>query len=160
MPPHHALWITLLIVHGVAAFLLLGAVTHQVICVWAPVHARVSNFVGHVRAVAGVDYVGAIIVLYLFTFVLGAFIYPEFKITDWDYLVKGSFHKSVDGFEFKEHFLAIGIAILPAYWYSWRTPLNLEHALTRAMLTTILAFISWWGFIVGHVLNNIKGLGV
>jgi hypothetical protein len=27
------------------------------------------------------------------------------------------------------------------------------------MLTTLLAFIVWWGFIVGHILNNIRGFG-
>ena len=29
----------------------------------------------------------------------------------------------------------------------------------RAALTTILAFIVWWSFLIGHVLNNIKGFG-
>jgi hypothetical protein len=26
-------------------------------------------------------------------------------------------------------------------------------------LTLMLAFIVWWGFLVGHVLNNIRGFG-
>ncbi|MFI5014080.1 MAG: hypothetical protein ACHQAY_17220 [Hyphomicrobiales bacterium] len=156
----HDILIALLILHGIAAFLLLGALTHQVICVWAPVHARVSNFVGHLRAVAGADYVGAIIVLYIVTFVLGAIVYPDFKITASNVLVEKHFVKSLDSFEFKEHIIAIGLALLPAYWYYWRRPLVPEHARTRAMVTTLLTFIAWWGFITGHVLNNIRGLGV
>ena len=29
----------------------------------------------------------------------------------------------------------------------------------RAMLTSVLTFISWAGFIIGHVVNNARGLG-
>jgi hypothetical protein len=27
------------------------------------------------------------------------------------------------------------------------------------LLTSILAFIIWWNFLVGHVVNNIRGFG-
>ena len=30
---------------------------------------------------------------------------------------------------------------------------------TRTALTTLLAFIVWWAFLAGHVVNNIRGLG-
>ena len=33
-----------------------------------------------------------------------------------------------------------------------------EQAAARRYLTWLLAFIVWWSFLVGHVLNNIKGL--
>jgi len=49
------------------------------------------------------------------------------------------------------------LGMLPAYWYFWRAPDAIEHARARAVLTAILAFIVWWGFLVGHVLNNIRG---
>ena len=61
-------------------------------------------------------------------------------------------------FEIKEHLAAVGVGVLPAYWLYWRTPLNPEYAITRRYLTWILAFVVWWNFLVGHVLNNIKGL--
>jgi hypothetical protein len=32
-----------------------------------------------------------------------------------------------------------------------------EYGRTRAILTALLAFIVWWGFVVGHILNNIRG---
>jgi len=51
-----------------------------------------------------------------------------------------------------------GVGMLPAYALYWRTPLRPEQATTRRYLTWILAFLVWWSFIVGHVLNNIKGL--
>jgi hypothetical protein len=47
--------------------------------------------------------------------------------------------------------------MLPAYWYFWHDPHAAEYARTRAVLTAILAFIVWWGFLVGHILNNIRG---
>jgi hypothetical protein len=30
---------------------------------------------------------------------------------------------------------------------------------TRVALTSILAFIVWWSFLIGHVVNNIRGFG-
>jgi hypothetical protein len=69
--------------------------------------------------------------------------------------------RSAEGaFELKEHFAAIGLGLLPVYWYYWQQPLVPEHARTRAMLTSILAFAVWFSFLVGHVLNNIRGFGV
>jgi hypothetical protein len=53
----------------------------------------------------------------------------------------------------------IGMATLPAYWYFWRQPLADQHARTRAALTALLAFVVWWNFLVGHILNNIRGFG-
>jgi hypothetical protein len=34
-----------------------------------------------------------------------------------------------------------------------------EKAATRAIVTTLIAVIVWYSFIVGHVLNNIRGFG-
>ena len=62
-------------------------------------------------------------------------------------------------FDIKEHFAAIGLALLPAYWVCWRRPYADELAQTRTALTSILAFIVWWSFLTGHVANNIMGFG-
>ena len=61
-------------------------------------------------------------------------------------------------FEIKEHFAAVGLGLLPTYWLFWRQPLVPQQATARRALTWLLAFIVWWNFLVGHVLNNIKGL--
>ncbi len=68
-------WTTLLIIHGLLALALLGAITHQTVSLWWPVRAPVGSFVGRFRAVPSTSYVMAIIVLYLVTFVMGAWIY-------------------------------------------------------------------------------------
>ena len=76
------------------------------------------------------------------------------------YALESHSHWYVLGFfDLKEHFAAIGLALLPAYWVCWRRPLADEPAQTRTALTSILAFIVWWGFLSGHVANNIMGFG-
>jgi hypothetical protein len=153
------MWITLVIVHGLLAFLLLGAITHQVVSVWAPVRARAGNFVARFRAVGSANYVNAVIVLYLVTAIMGGIIYTNYRITARLTLEQGNYWKSFGAFEFKEHLVAIGLSLLPAYWYFWQPSLASEHARTRTALTTLLAFVIWWGFLTGHVVNNIRGLG-
>lgn len=154
------LWLTLLTIHGILAFFLLGALTHQAIAVWAPVRARVGDFLGHVRAVSAHDYGGAIVWLYVLTFALGMIVYPDYKLTSSTVLTNYKWVKALDGFEFKEHALAIGLALLPAYWYYWRPPLVPARDFVRAMLTTLLTVIAWMGFLIGHILNNAAGLGI
>jgi hypothetical protein len=153
------MWITLLIAHGLAAFLLLGAITHQAVAVWLPARSKYPTSVNRLRAVPPVSYVNAVVVLFLTTAILGGIIYTNYRIGARLTLERGRFWKTFGAFELKEHFLAVGLAMLPAYWYFWRVSPSEEHARTRAMLTTFLAFVVWWGFIVGHLTNNVRGLG-
>ena len=48
--------------------------------------------------------------------------------------------------------------MLPIYAAYWKTPLLAAHEATRRYLTWILTFLVWWNFLIGHILNNIKGL--
>ena len=153
------MWVALVITHGLLAFLLLGAITHQVVSVWAPVRAGAGNFVARFRAVGSKNYVNAIIVLYLVTAAMGALIYTNYRITARLTLEQGHFWRSFGAFELKEHLIAIGLALLPAYWYFWQPSSGAGDARTRNALTTLLAFIVWWAFLAGHVANNIRGLG-
>jgi hypothetical protein len=145
----------LLIVHGLLAVALLGAITHQTAAVWWP-ERKPAGFVGRFRSVPGTSYANAIVVLYLVTAVLGGIIYTEYRVVVRVVLEQLELWKQNGAFELKEHFAAVGLGVLPAYWYYWRSG---EHARTRAVLTALLAFIVWWNFLVGHVLNNIRGFG-
>jgi hypothetical protein len=147
----------LLICHALTAVALLGAVTHQAISVWAPTRAGAGGFIARVRAVSPKSYANAIVALYLITAVLGALVYPAYRITVRIFLEQMRMGASNGLFELKEHFVVIGLAMLPAYWYFWRASASTDR--TRAVLTAILAFIVWWSFIVGHILNNIRGFG-
>jgi hypothetical protein len=152
------MWTALLIVHGLLAVALLGAITHQVLSVWLPARKPAGNFSARFRAVAGGAYVNTIILLYICTFVLGAIIYTEYRVSIRVVVEQMEAWSANGSFELKEHFAAVGLAMLPAYWYFWRQP-SAEHARTRNVITALLAFIVWWNFLVGHILNNIRGFG-
>jgi hypothetical protein len=149
--------IALLILHGLLAVALLGAITHQTISVWSPAQGKAESFVGRMRSVSAPSYVNAIVVLYLLTALLGGIIYPAYRLNVRIVLEQMQLFKQNGAFELKEHLVALGLGMLPAYWYFWRQPLVEENARNRAVITIILAFIVWWGFLVGHVLNNIRG---
>jgi hypothetical protein len=34
-----------------------------------------------------------------------------------------------------------------------------EAGRTRTALTALLAFIAWWGFLIGHIMTDIMGFG-
>lgn len=149
--------VALLILHGLLAVALLGAITHQAISVWMPARQGAGSFVGRMRAVSAASYVNAVIVLYLLTATLGAIIYPSYRLNIRIVLEQMQLHWQNGSFELKEHFVAVGLGMLPAYWYLWRQPLANDHARTRAVTTALLALIVWWSFLVGHILNNVRG---
>jgi hypothetical protein len=149
----------LLLTHGLLAVALLGAITHQalsVASVAAPAGRR--SFFTRFRNVNGPAYAGPIVVLFVLTATLGAILYPQYRV-DVRVLLEDTNSRSANGiFEIKEHLIAVGLGALPLYWRSWRTPLAPESASTRRYLTWILAFFVWWAFVVGHLVNNFKGL--
>lgn len=150
----------LLIIHGLLAVALLGAITHQAVSVWVPARRDSGSFVGRMRSVSAAPYASAVVLLFILTAILGSIIYPAYRLNVRIVLEQYELHKANGAFELKEHLVAVGLGMLPAYWYFWRQPLVAEYASPRAMITAILAFIVWWGFIVGHVLNNIRGFEV
>src|SRR5258706_11156967 len=137
----------LLIVHGLLAVALLGAVTPQVVNVWAPARKPAGSFIGRYRAAPGASYGNAVVLLYVLTFMLGAIIYPDYRLEVRVVVEQLGLWSQNGVFELKEHFATVGLALLPVYWYYWRQPLAQERARTRAALTTTLAFIVWWNFL-------------
>ena len=147
----------LLIVHGLFAVALLGAITHQAVAVLAPASRPARSFVGRFRAVPGPSYVNAVVLLYLVTALLGGVLYTEYRVSVRTVVEQLGLWPAHGAFELKEHFAALGLGLLPAYWYYWRVPV---HRRTRTALTALLAFFVWWNFLVGHILNNIRGFGI
>ena len=148
----------LVIIHGLVAVALLGAITHQTLSTWAPANARPGSFFGRFRTVPSATFANAIIVLYSITATLGGIVYLYFRVDVRPALEQAGRFDLLGFFDLKEHFIAIGLALLPAYFVCWRQPRE-ALTLTRTALTSILAFIVWWSFLVGHVMNNIKGFG-
>ena len=152
--------VVLLLLHGLLAVALLGAITHQALSVLplAPAQAR-RSFVGRFRSVNGPAYATPIVVLFVVTAIGGALLYPQYRV-DVRPALEDMQNSAANGvFEIKEHLIAIGLGLLPAYWLFWQQPLEPgAAAAARRALTWLLALFVWWGFIVGHVLNNIRGM--
>lgn len=124
-----------------------------------PVRGRPDSFFRRFRAVPPASYASAIVILYVVATLLGGTIYLYFRVDIRPDLERAGHWPALGLFDLKEHFASIGLALLPAYWLCWRQPSAGGASRTPAALTSILAFIVWWSFLIGHVLNNIKGFG-
>ena len=154
--------VVLLLLHGLLAVALLGAITHQALSVLPAAAAKgPRTFVDRFRGVNAPAYATPIVVLFVVTAIGGALLYPQYRI-DVRPALEDMQNAAANGvFEIKEHLIAFGLGLLPAYWQVWRLPGNThgtESPTARRALTWLLAFFVWWSFIVGHVLNNIRGL--
>ncbi|WP_424632197.1 hypothetical protein [Bradyrhizobium sp. SYSU BS000235] len=85
--------------------------------------------------------------------------YLAFRVEIRPDLERAGHWQALGLFDLKEHFVSIGFALLPAYWVCWRQQRPDQPSRTPAALTLILAFIVWWSFLIGHVVNNIMGFG-
>jgi hypothetical protein len=151
-------WSVLLIVHGILAVFLLGAITHQAIGASWPVTKKSAGFVSAVRGVNGMNYTNVVILLFIMTFAIGTVIYPAYRLNVRTVLQEYKDLKPEGMFELKEHFLSLSLGLLPAYWYFWRKASD-ANRVARAVLTSLIAFAVWWGFLTGHIINNIRGFG-
>jgi hypothetical protein len=145
----------LLILHGLLAVALLGSITHQAVAVVWPARSK-AGFVDAYRSVSSRAYVNANIVLFLVVASLGGYIYPIYRVWVRTYMENARLFPAVGSFEIKEQFIAIGLGMLPLYWLVWRRPDPASDS-ARTAVTLIFCFIVWFAFIVGHILNNIRG---
>jgi len=141
------------------AVALLGAITHQTLAAWGSADARPASFFGRFRSIPSASFANAVVILYVVSALLGAILYLYFRVDVRPELERAGHWHVLGFFDLKEHFTAIGLALLPAYWVCWRQPHADESAQTRTALTSILAFIVWWSFLTGHFANNIMGFG-
>ena len=161
-------WTILLIVHGLAAVALLGALTHQAMAVLWPPRAGQDGFVARFRGVAGQRYTGAVCVLWLVVFFFGAWLYAKYRIQVRIPIEQEGLFKTLGAFELKEHLVSFGLGALPAYWYLWKQAAHDAYnndtyrgARRSACkwLTVWLAAICWYAFLTGHIVNNVRGYG-
>jgi hypothetical protein len=148
----------LLVLHALVSVALLGAITHQAFSVARKPAASPGTFVNRFRGVHSATFTNVVVLLFLAATLLGGLLYPRYRVDVRPTLEDLQLRAANGVFEIKEHFAAVGLGLLPAYWRFWRAPLKLEYADARKYLTWILAVIVWWNFIVGELLNNIRGL--
>ncbi len=147
----------LLLLHGLVAIALMGAITHQGLSVWRrPSPAKV--FVDRFRAVPAPGYVSAIVVLYVVDFALGSYIYPAYILDVKASLADFGLFTEIFLFQAKEHIAVIALLFLPAYWHYWKSVPIGEYVMTRRFVTSLILFAVWWNLVIGHLLNNVRGL--
>jgi hypothetical protein len=154
LPVDHLVNVLLLLLHGLSAVLLLGALTHQALALWLPMGPQ-PGWWNALRGVHPERYSRAVIVLFCLTVLLGAINYIPFRVITRAQYLDTHVPWATGLFEVKEHAAAIGLAVLPAYWAVWREP---PGTAARRAFTTLLAAVAWWNFMVGHIVNNIRGL--
>ena len=153
-------WTILLIVHGLLAVALLGALTHQAAAVALPARKTAdSGFVERFRSVNSASYATAICVLWILTFIMGAWIYTKYRVAIRIPIEDLGFWKTQGFFELKEHAVSMGLGLLPIYWYFWKNASDTQYGSARKWTTVVLAAFCWFGFLVGHVVNNVRGFG-
>jgi hypothetical protein len=154
-------WTILFLAHALLAVALLGALTHQAMAVLLPVRQVIGDagFVTRFRAVRGAGYATAVCVLWIATFVLGGWIYAKYRIYVRIPIEQEGFWKTQGVFELKEHVATIGLGVLPIYWYFWKNARAVEYDSPRKWVTVTLAGLCWYSFLVGHILNNVRGFG-
>ena len=154
-------WTILFTIHALLAVALLGALTHQAMSVLAPVRqgAGAGNFVARFRGVQGAGYATAVCVLWIVTFIFGAWIYTKYRVYVRIPVEQQGYWKTMGVFELKEHLAVIGLGLLPAYWFFWKNARNPEYDGARRWLTVVIAGLCWYMFLVGHIVNNVRGFG-
>jgi hypothetical protein len=147
--------LTLLVIHGIVAMLLIGAITHQAVALWMPASRPARGWWHALSAVHPERYVRAVIVLYVATAVLGIILYPGFRVDVRAAYLDAQRPWATGIFEVKEHAVAIGLALLPAYAAVWKAA---GGRLARRAFTTLLTLAVWWSFVAGHIVNDARGM--
>jgi len=149
----------LLILHGLIAVALIGAVTHQAFAATLrQVEPRGRSFFARFRSTDAAGYSNAVVILFVTVMAIGAVLYPRYRSIVRPFIQDLDLRAANGAFELKEHFSALGLMLLPAYWACWKQPLAREYESARIGLTWIIAMTVWWNFVVGQLLVAIKGL--
>jgi heme A synthase len=175
-------WKILLFIHFLLAVALLAAVTLQTAAVLMPAQDVMGSTIIDRSPVPARSYATLVVVLYVLQALLGAWIYVKYRTYVRIPMEELRHWWTVGAFEFKEHMVAMGLGLLPAYWYFWREPAarlssirhwttgfparwqrrsipRIQHYDIRRWVTVFLALSVWYAFIVGHVANDFRGVG-
>lgn len=154
--------IAFLLLHGVCSLFLVGALSHQAAATWrrAPATGRAAGMIAGFAAVRAPLYARAIVISYVLTMVLGDVVYGPYRVDVKTMLFDLQLWSWNGIFEIKEHLVALGFFLLWPYYTLWQTPLDATQTRSRRLLTTVLAAVVWYALLAGHLLNNLKGVGL
>jgi hypothetical protein len=127
-------------------------VTHQALGVFWPRRPGQTDFLANARGIRPQIYVAPIIVLFVVTFILGATVYPVYRVYVRPPLEDLRVLYGIGLFEIKENFAAIVLAMLPAIGTEKDLRLSDDAGrFDRDCFVTV-----WCNFIAGHILNNLR----
>jgi amino acid transporter len=144
----------LLLAHLFVTFVLAGSMTHSLFIV-----------VGYLRGKFGRQkleeyYVKVALWAYMIVYIIGALIYPAYRI----YVRQNYFDKELlwatGLFEVKEHWGAVGLAMFVAYYFlrkSFQPAQEKDKLFLYVPLCLLLNVIVWYKIIVGCYLSLLKG---
>ena len=95
----------------------------------------------------------------MLAFIFGGWIYTKYRIYVRIPIEQEGHWKTQGVFELKEHLVSLGLGLLPFYWHLWKKPRGDGDDAARKWLTVVLAAICWYAFLVGHIVNNVRGFG-
>jgi len=147
----------LLLVHTFTTFVLIGAMTHNLVCVASYLRGRFG------RQKLEWRYLKVSLWSYIITYIFGVLVYPAFRV----YIRGGEagFDKTIPWatglFEVKEHWGAIGLALMVVYYFlrkNFNPQAEREKLLYfYAPLCVFLNVILWYKVTVGCYLTLLKG---
>ena len=143
-----------LLAHLFATFVLVGSMTHNLLCVIGYLRGRFR------RQRLELLYAKVAFWTYIIVYVLGALIYPAFRV-----YIRGNYFDpqipwATGLFEVKEHWGAVGLALFFVYYFLRRNfqPDNEKEKLFLYVpLCFLLNLILWYKVIVGCYLSLLKG---
>jgi hypothetical protein len=142
----YTFWTLWLFVHLILALGLLGALTHQAMAVALPVRKPAAGIVARFRAVPAAGYATTVCVLYVLTFILGSFIYTQYRTAIRIPLENAHFYKTVGFFDFKEHVATLGLVLLPVMAQG-RT-IDVDRLVDDQRITGFNWMVVFWCFII------------
>lgn len=144
----------LVLLHLLVTFILVGAMTHNLLIVFNYVRGKFG------KKKLEYLYVKVSLWSYIIVYVFGALAYPAFRINTRAALFDGTFPWATGLFEVKEHWGALGLAFFVVYYLLRKNfqPDQARHKLFFYVpLCLLLNVILWYKVIVGCYLALLKG---
>ena len=144
----------LLLAHLFATFVLVGSMTHNLLCVISYLRDRFG------RQKLELLYNKVSFWAYIFVYVSGTLIYPAFRV-----YIRGDYFDpqipwATGLFEVKEHWGAIGLALFCVYYFlrkHFQPEKEKEKLYLYVPLCFLLNLILWYKVVVGCYLSLLKG---
>ena len=144
----------LLLAHLFATFVLVGSMTHNLLCVVKYLRGKFG------RQKLEALYVKVSFWAYIIVYIIGVLIYPAYRIYIRHHYFDPQLPWATGLFEVKEHWGAVGLAMFFVYYFlrrNFRPAEERDKLFLYVPLCLLLNVILWYKVIVGCYLTLLKG---